>query len=141
MNKIKSILLVIAITIFVGCGESGSTTTTKEEVIITNSSPVASAGKDEYVVIDKKVLLDATLSSDADNNSLTYSWIIISKPTNSLAELDNSTLIQPSFTADKDGNYTIELVVNDGTVDSVSDTVTIRTMEIVDPSDFIVPTL
>jgi len=42
-----------------------------------------------------------------------------------VAALSNSTLVNPTFVADVTGTYVIQLIVNDGTVDSGTDTVTI----------------
>lgn len=140
-TTLKSLSIIIIVTMIIGCSNSESTTATSPSGDET-TLPIANAGEDKYTVIDKNVVLDATLSSDSQNSSLTYSWKIISKPSNSIAELDDSTLPQPSFTIDKDGNYTIELIVNNGALDSLADTVTIQTMEDVNPDDeFIPPTL
>jgi hypothetical protein len=49
----------------------------------------------------------------------------VSVPTKSRATLTGSATANPSFKADKAGTYVIELIVNDGTVDSPADTVTI----------------
>jgi parallel beta-helix repeat protein len=52
-------------------------------------------------------------SSDPDGDTITYSWQIISTPAGSAASLSDSTVVNPSFTADMPGDYTIELVVTD----------------------------
>lgn len=90
-----------------------------------NSAPVANAGPDQNVVTNSLVLLDGSASSDADNDGLTYSWEITSKPEGSAATLDDASSPNPSFTADFDGEYSISLIVNDGIVSSDSDTVVI----------------
>jgi cytochrome c553 len=90
-----------------------------------NSAPTASAGPDQNVATGSVVALDGSGSQDADNDPLTYSWTMTSKPAGSTAGLSNATDVQPSFTADAAGTYVIELVVNDGTVDSAPATVSI----------------
>ena len=90
-----------------------------------NSVPIASAGPDQNVVTNSLVLLDGSASSDADNDGLTYSWEITSKPEGSTAALDDDSSPNPSFTADFDGEYLIDLTVNDGIASSESDTVVI----------------
>jgi hypothetical protein len=56
---------------------------------------------------------------------LTYQWSFVSKPAGSNAVLADSTTAKPSFTADVNGTYVVQLVVNDGLVNSIPDTVTV----------------
>ena len=58
---------------------------------------------------------------------MTYSWSFISRPTGSAAVLSNPTTVNPTFVIDKAGSYIVQLIVNDGKVDSAPDTVTITT--------------
>ena len=90
-----------------------------------NSRPVANAGADQTVVSGDTVNLDGTASSDADFDVLTYQWAIVARPAGSTAALSDPTAAQPSFVADRGGDYVIQLIVNDGTVDSVPDTVSV----------------
>ena len=71
------------------------------------------------------VQLDGSGSSDPENNTLTYSWTLDSVPAGSSATLSDSTIVNPTFDADMDGDYVATLVVNDGTSDSDPDSVTI----------------
>src|SRR5207342_1707183 len=48
-----------------------------------------------------------------------------SRPTGSQATLSNATVVNPTFVADVLGTYVVQLIVNDGTIDSLADTVTI----------------
>lgn len=96
-----------------------------EEKTTANFIPVANAGVDKNVAIASTVTLDGSTSSDFDGDALTYSWNITSAPTGSNATLSYSTTVNPTFVADLDGSYVLSLVVNDGTVNSTTDTVTI----------------
>lgn len=86
-------------------------------------APVANAGNDQNVNTAATVTLNGSKSSDADSDTLTYKWSIVSKPAGSNATLSDTTVVKPTFTADVDGAYVISLVVNDGAVDSVADRV------------------
>jgi RHS repeat-associated protein/uncharacterized repeat protein (TIGR01451 family) len=93
-----------------------------------NSPPVANAGPAQSVALGAIVTLDGTGSSDVDGQALSYSWSILSKPAGSAATLSQSASPNPFFTADKAGNYVIQLIVNDGIVNSQPATVTISTI-------------
>jgi len=88
-----------------------------------NTVPIAKAGPDLTVEVDDVVKLNGGNSSDTDCNhpELTYLWTL-TRPTNSSASLSDNEAMEPSFTPDVAGNYEITLVVNDGEVDSVADT-------------------
>ena len=91
-----------------------------------NSEPIANAGVNQNVVVGSSVTLDGTNSSDANRDPLTFRWVMMSKPTGSVATLSSAVSAKPVFVADKLGTYVISLIVNDGKVDSttVSTTVT-----------------
>jgi subtilisin family serine protease len=92
-----------------------------------NHPPTANAGSDQTVYTTELVRLTGAGSSDVDGNSLTFSWSFISRPAGSSAALSDPFAVNPTFTADRFGNYTIQLIVNDGTVNSAPDTVVIST--------------
>jgi len=92
---------------------------------VANVRPVANAGPDQTVTVPATVTLDGAASSDADNDPLTYQWSLSSAPAGSTAALSDATAISPAFTADLAGTYILQLIVNDGTLDSLPDTVTI----------------
>jgi hypothetical protein len=93
-----------------------------------NTPPVANAGPDQTVYVTETVTLDGSGSSDFDGNPLTFKWSILSKPAGSGAVLSDTTAVKPTFVVDKYGTYEVQLIVNDGTVDSAPDTVVISTL-------------
>ena len=90
-----------------------------------NTAPVANAGIDQSVNSGDLVNLDGSASSDADGDSITYSWSFDSQPASSSANLDDASSDMPSFTADVGGEYSLSLVVNDGQTNSPADQVVI----------------
>lgn len=107
----------------------GKVTSVQDTVTITttggNTAPVANAGPDQSVSVGAMVTLNGSGSNDADQNSLTYDWSFVSFPPGSAPTLSNPTAVMPTFVADKAGQYVVQLIVNDGTVNSTPDTVTI----------------
>ncbi len=95
-------------------------------VLITtlNTVPIADAGNSAKVLYNSSVTLDGGGSSDTDGNVLSYAWKFLSDPTGNTI-LNDSTTINPSFAADALGTYLIELIVNDGYVNSSPATVEI----------------
>ena len=88
---------------------------------------MAGAGPDQSVFVTNTVTLDGSGSTDVDGDSLTFSWTFTSSPAGSTATLSDPTIVDPTFVADVSGTYVAQLLVNDGTVDSAPDTVTITT--------------
>jgi hypothetical protein len=88
-----------------------------------NAAPVANAGVDQEVaagpICEATVSLDGSASYDGDGDSLVYSWTL------------NGTIFQgvnPTITLPL-GTHVFSLVVNDGTVDSEPDFVTITVVD------------
>jgi hypothetical protein len=106
-------------------GYLSSSTIVSITVTPVNDPPVANAGADQAARTNNIVSLNGSGSSDIDGNTLTYRWAFSSVPAHSKAAFDSSTSVAPNFKADKAGTYVINLIVNDGTVDSVADSVTI----------------
>ncbi|MEN9416415.1 MAG: hypothetical protein RI988_35 [Pseudomonadota bacterium] len=93
--------------------------------VVVNTPPVASAGPGQSVVQGTAVTLDASASTDADGDALTYSWTLSSQPSGSTAALSGPTTVRPSFVPDRAGSYTLTLVVSDGRATSAPVTVTV----------------
>ena len=92
-----------------------------------NRRPVADAGPDREITVGDVVQLAASGSHDADADPLSYRWAILSAPQGSTVVLNDSTATAPVFTADKSGTFIVQLIVNDGELDSIPDTCTITT--------------
>ncbi|TKB89585.1 MAG: hypothetical protein E8D41_13360 [Nitrospira sp.] len=92
-----------------------------------NVAPVADAGPDQLATAPGSIPLNGSGSSDTNGDTLTYSWTIVSQPASSTATLNNPTTVSPTLEADLAGSYEIQLIVNDGTVNSVPNSVIIIT--------------
>jgi len=78
-----------------------------------NHPPVANAGSNKYGLIGQAVTLDATGSSDADGDTLTYKWA------DSLGT-PISSVVAPTVTFDVAGTHVITLTVGDGKANSTA---------------------
>ncbi len=92
-----------------------------------NTAPNAHAGPDQSVTTGALVQLDGSGSSDANGDPLAFAWSFVARPAGSTALLAADNTSMPSFTADVPGQFVVQLIVNDGTVDSASDTVVVTT--------------
>ena len=119
MKQLKMLLLASIVIFFTACGGGGGSSSSGV------AAPIANAGVDQNVHTASSVTLDGSGSSDADGDFLTYAWSIINKPVGSNALLSDTTVVNPTFTTDIDGSYIVQLIVNDGTVNSGSDTIMI----------------
>ncbi|NVJ62482.1 MAG: tandem-95 repeat protein, partial [Gammaproteobacteria bacterium] len=107
-----------------------------------NTRPVALAGFDESVIVGNRVQLDGSDSYDPNGDAITYKWWVISQPEGSSVDLKRSSRVDPWFTAQVKGTYVLQLIVNDGALDSYPDTVTIQAIvpdgcDANDNSDFV----
>lgn len=120
-------LLVTALlsVILTACGGSDSSSSSSS-----NHAPIASAGADQTIELGKTVNLDGSASSDADQDSLGYTWALASQPSGSVAVLSDALSAKPSFVPDKVGTYTVNLKVDDGRVYSAMDAVDIVVTEV-----------
>lgn len=90
-----------------------------------NTAPVADAGQDQDVTTGSMVTLNGSGSTDSDGDTLTYIWQFSSVPAGSTAVLSDATLVNPTFTADVEGSYSVNLIVSDGLLTSSADTVVV----------------
>ncbi len=100
---------------------------TPDHVIVSfeNVQPVSDAGQNQAVSEGDTVQLDGTGSTDDNGDLLTYSWSMLTIPDGSASALDDPFASQTNFIADTVGTYEIQLVVNDGSLNSEPSIVTI----------------
>ena len=116
--------------VLVAGGFDGSRDVSSAEVFVRDPSanecpPVADAGPDQIVDRDSLVNLDGTRSSDPDGHPLTFRW---QQSGGVAVALSDPSAPRPFFRApfvDADMVLTFQLVVNNGTSDSASDTVNV----------------
>jgi hypothetical protein len=99
-------------------------------VVNVNKKPMVFAGVDQTVNEGTLVQLDGSLSSDADNEPITFSWTAPA-----IVVLSSKTVGKPTFTAPmvhRDSVIVISLIVNDGHINSDIDQVsfTIKNLDI-----------
>jgi len=88
-----------------------------------NDAPVADPNGPYVTAVNAAVTLDGTDSSDVDGDSLTYAW--------DFGDTNSGTGATPSHTYTATGNYTVTLVVYDGTVYSLPETTSVEVVAVV----------
>ena len=94
----------------------GLTSSEPKTVVIStvNTAPVADPGFYLKTSLHSSVSLKADRSSDADGDSLTYFWALLSRPAGSRTFLISPNSKDSSFVPDAAGTYVVQLMVNDG---------------------------
>ena len=105
-----------------GHGDSEPVTVT---ITTLNSKPVANAGPDQEALVGQLIHLNGSGSHDADGDPLTYFWSLTVIPQGSSADVVDPNSLTPSFIPDVAGTYVVQLIVNDGHLDSEPDTATV----------------
>jgi len=113
----------------------GTSTASSVNLTVVNQIPTANAGSNQTVKPTTTVTLHGNTSSDADGDSLTYSWTPAG--TNpAVVSLSSSTVTQPTFVAPATlGTYDFALTVNDGEASSSAANVTVTIANIAPTAD------
>jgi tripartite motif-containing protein 71 len=96
---------------------------------VDNSPPVADAGLDQNVITGQVVTLNGSKSYDPEGAMITFLWTFIEVPLGSSvtnASLSDATSAKPQFTPAVSGAYRLQLIVNDGALNSLPDEVVIN---------------
>lgn len=96
-------------------------------------APVANAGLNQTVNVNATVQLDGSASTDANGLPITYRWTFNVMPSGCGAALSDAVAVKPSFVAACPGTYVLQLIVNNGTLDSAPSTVTVTTGQVLAP--------
>ncbi|WP_233505795.1 glycoside hydrolase family 16 protein [Rhodoferax lacus] len=83
-----------------------------------NIAPFAIAGTTQSVAQGSAAQLDGRASGDANGDTLSYQWSVVSRPAGSVAVLTGATTATPSLVADAPGDYLLGLMVSDGVLSS-----------------------
>ena len=113
---------VISLVVNDGQLDSAADTVTVKTI---NRAPVANAGADKSAVVGNQVTLDASASSDPDGDAITYIWSFHLNLIRAGRFLSIPTSVNPVFTPDASGLYVLNLIVNDGSIDSPADSINI----------------
>ena len=97
----------------------GTLKDTLKDIVFQDPRPVAVIKAIDPVMVGKTVTLDGTASTDPKSAVLSYNWTL-SVPPRSRAKLSKSTEALPSFSIDISGDYTVTLVVNNGTLSNTT---------------------
>ena len=90
-----------------------------------NQPPTANAGPDQNVLVNDLVALDGGASTDPDGSVIAYNWGFVSRPAGSAATLTSAATATPTFVADVEGNFVVQLTVTDDGALTGQDDVTV----------------
>ncbi len=99
------------------CGGGGGGATATPPSGPANAAPLANAGPRQYVQSGSTVTLDATASTDANGDAITYAWTLRSEQPGITPILSNPTSATPTFVTESfqpGATYTATVTVNDG---------------------------
>lgn len=120
-------------------GEAESSDTMLVSMGVSDNRPVANAGTGLRVERNTMVMLDGSLSRDADGDTLTYAWSSIRSPGGAVFDLNASSTARPTFIPPEYGVYVFELTVGDGYYTSQPSRVEVQVVPILSNSGMFDP--
>lgn len=124
MKNVRWWLMCSVLPVLVACGGGGSSCKLLGSALCNSEdpvAPVAQAGANQSVLLGRgAVQLDASRSTDANGDAISYQWTMSVKPLRSTATLIGANSVRPTFTPDLTGTYVFDLVVSDGRLSSTS---------------------
>ena len=105
-------LVTLLVSTIVGCSGSGAGNDTGGSQPTGVIGLTANAGPIVAVRAGNLAILNGRDSTAPAQQQISYSWTMVSKPALSTASLINADTVSPSFIADLEGIYTVELVVS-----------------------------
>jgi PKD domain len=120
-RSIKYTSAAIFVALLSACGGGGSSGGNSE-----NKPPIANAGNSLNALVGQAITLDGTKSTDPDNQKITYKWMLVTKPSDSVVYFDDTETEKPVLSNVKVGTYEAQLIVNDGIIDSSPSKVTVQ---------------
>lgn len=83
-----------------------------------NIAPYGNAGPSQSALTGSQVIVDGSASSDANGDTVTYQWSMVSRPAGSAASLGGANTMRAGLVPDVAGDYLLGLVVSDGAFSS-----------------------
>lgn len=127
--NLKWLLLACSISTLTACGSSSSSDTSNNsddtEDVVAGNLPTAVISSQSLSMVEQRVRLDAIGSYGIDADIISYTWSITEQPDDSTAALSDINAVSPYFTPDVSGDYTLQLLTNDGINDSEEATFTL----------------
>ncbi|KAA3440288.1 PKD domain-containing protein [Rufibacter hautae] len=104
--KTLTLLLIALSTFLVSCQEDEEDAPAPIIGVLT-----VDAGADQTVEVGQTVTLDGSSTKDSRNDSISYNWSLVTKPTGSTSAVTNPKKVKPTFVPDAAGQYKLELTV------------------------------